>query len=403
MIDFVSIHVKDANPELLFNNPNLVFGSLMNHQTGELIPNRYGNYVSISETRGLKIEITESKNKPLPEVKIMGSLHKFSQGNNYKDFSFTDLERTIQCLREFLQIEPESLCIHQIEFGVNIEPVFQTQFVINQMLSHAGKEYELRDYQNTGYLKRFRRAQFEIKIYDKGNQNKLTERILRVEIKVSRMAYLHNKGIGIKTIADLLNPALYPKLKSLLIEDLNKLIFTDDRINLRQVYKPKDRNFLSEAANPRYWTQLRDKVNRMQFSRQFKRFDLLRRTYAPEDLKGDFIQQVNNKWDSLSKNVTILPLTENSKMLRSDIHLVSNNELLPRHCITCGRDISHQKTGSKYCSEKKFGRSVKSCRNKVSNLKVHEKRFYPGATLFDIDSFLPPALVRLKRNAHNES
>lgn len=64
--------------------------------------------------------------------------------------------------------------------------------------------------------------------------------------------------------------------------------------------------------------------------------------------------------------------------------------------VTCGRDISNQKSKSWYCSELRYGNEVKRCRNKVSNLKVREGRNYPQLTLFNIDEFLSPELQRLK-------
>jgi predicted RNA-binding Zn-ribbon protein involved in translation (DUF1610 family) len=38
-----------------------------------------------------------------------------------------------------------------------------------------------------------------------------------------------------------------------------------------------------------------------------------------------------------------------------------------RVCVSCGRDISHQKAGSKFCSENHYGKQAKRCRNKASN------------------------------------
>lgn len=61
-----------------------------------------------------------------------------------------------------------------------------------------------------------------------------------------------------------------------------------------------------------------------------------------------------------------------------------------RFCQTCGQDISTQKKGSVFCSEKKFGTEAKKCRNINSNPRNNyrrkEQRIYGGGfLLFDIN------------------
>ena len=64
-------------------------------------------------------------------------------------------------------------------------------------------------------------------------------------------------------------------------------------------------------------------------------------------------------------------------------------------CITCGRDISSQKKGSKFCSEMLYGREAKKCRNRDSNPRnnlkmkqdrriIREQKKYSGLTLFPV-------------------
>ncbi len=394
----------NMHPDSLLNNPNLTFSQAINPQTGELIPDRYGNFTRTAETQQLKFSVINSIHHKQTRILIKGSLHKYCKGNNHEDFNIDDLRATIRNLSDLMQTEPEYLIIHQIEFGVNITPAMPTKFFIDQILSHAGKEYELREFNEKGYLKRFRRTQFEVKIYDKGFQYELTDDILRTEIKVTKMDFLHKKGVNIMTVADLLNFAEYPKLKNILNATLQRLIFTDDRIQPKDITSTKDRTLFKEAANPRFWTKLRTIADRMAFSRHLKKIDSIRGKYAPDDLKEIFLQLVANKWDFLFDNVTFLPLTKNDELLRYDTHIVCNNVTpAPRYCLTCGRDITAQKTGSQYCSEKIYGPEVKSCRNEVSNFKKRENGYYPGATLFNIDEMLKPEYLRLKKIAFKHS
>ena len=76
----------------------------------------------------------------------------------------------------------------------------------------------------------------------------------------------------------------------------------------------------------------------------------------------------------------------------SAIKIFKNIEVEERKCFSCGRNISNQKKGSKFCSEKVYGKEAKRCRNVDSNprnnFKQREKRIKNGGLLFEIDSYL---------------
>ena len=46
----------------------------------------------------------------------------------------------------------------------------------------------------------------------------------------------------------------------------------------------------------------------------------------------------------------------------------------PRYCISCGREITRQKSGSLFCSEKLYNKQARQCRNKDSNRRLAIKR-----------------------------
>ncbi|HSH65812.1 MAG TPA: hypothetical protein VLB84_08445, partial [Bacteroidia bacterium] len=71
----------------------------------------------------------------------------------------------------------------------------------------------------------------------------------------------------------------------------------------------------------------------------------------------------------------------------------SNKELITGttiiKCLSCGRNITNQKKGSMFCSEKIYGKEAKKCRNMQSNPKNNylrkETRLYSGGVLFDVN------------------
>ncbi len=62
-----------------------------------------------------------------------------------------------------------------------------------------------------------------------------------------------------------------------------------------------------------------------------------------------------------------------------------------RYCSTCGRDITDQKKGSVFCSEKLYGKQAKKSRNKNSNpknnYKLEEQNLYSGVLLFSVNEY----------------
>ena len=106
---------------------------------------------------------------------------------------------------------------------------------------------------------------------------------------------------------------------------------------------------------------------------------------------------IQSKWKILHGDIPLLPLSQNTDMSHYYIDVSHNKETsTTKQCLTCGRDISNQKSTSKYCSEKLFGREVKRCRNVISNLRRDELKRYPSQTLFDVDQYLSDEYRRWK-------
>lgn len=404
MIDFLSMDIIHTAPALLTSQ--LDFTEPINSVTGEVIPDHYGVFTKTATMGAFQIQIKTYRNSNDSRITIKGSLHKHHSGNyiaegyNYSDFDYFGICNAIHHLCNTLKISPDNFIPHQKEFGLNIPTAIAPYQIIEQIISHKGKEYELRKFNEAGYLIRFNRERYSIKIYDKGLQYDLPDNILRFEIKANKMAYFNCKdfeGCQIVTLADLLNIDIYSKLKNKLLQTLNELIFTDDRVNPKDIIKQKDRAFFKEATNPRFWAKLRRESDSKTFNRQMQRFDSLRVRYAPNDIKNELSLLLDSKFEKLFQNVPFSPQLETLELSTFHTHIVGELRTTnQRDCLTCGRDISGQRPGSNYCSESKHGREVKKCRNKVSNLRVHELRFYPGATLFNVDEFLQPEYRRLK-------
>ncbi len=397
MIDFVSVGIDGRFAEMILANPQIDFNQPVNVDTGELILDEYGAYVYSGNIGNLNVKVRKYQSKRKSKVTMTGSIHKFYLDNNYQDFSFSNLVDVIYQLTQITQIPPKEFTVHQIEFGLNIMSEIPSSLILENIISHNGLEYELKTFNRTGYLKRFERSHFDIKIYDKGRQYHLSQDIIRFELKAKKMQYLHKKDISIQTFVDLMNRAVYNDLGWLLIKAFNELIFTDDRIVSKNIECNVRRSVFNEYSNPRSWNSLRRISYSKKFNRQLKKFREIVQEYSPDNIQETMVNLIQSRWDRLSKDVPILPVSKNQIVSHYYIDVLHKTETsITKQCLTCGRDISNQKSTSKYCSEKLFGREVKRCRNRISNFKRDELNRYPSQTLFDVDQYLSEEYRRWK-------
>ncbi len=423
MFDFNKSSINGIEISELHNNSLLNFLTQVNQKTGELKENvqeaSYSDF-DFSIEKGIFIN-------------IQGSFHKYhNKGlHNYNDFSILDFCRVLCDLHNKFNLNPFLCNLHNIEFGVNVELPFDTNDLLNAIISYKGKEYEKRMYNGKGLLLRFSFQNYELKIYNKGLQygeHTKNKNILRVEIKVKKMEYLHSRNINIHSFADLLNFTEINKLPTLLLTSFNELLIYDKTINTKELNKP-NREILLNGRNPKYWTEIK-KVSKEKFKHKRQRFRKLVFKYGKNNLQTSVYELIKNK---LYKMLNIEP--ENEQIIHSFLKQFSGktypeitafpsepqNTNLPqsttqcskiergiliteikRFCKTCGRDITHQKKGSKFCSEKLYGPEVKKCRNIVSNpwnnYRRKEMKLYSGGgLLFDISTMKIPMYANKKQ------
>ena len=392
MIDFISLELSADAGEFM-NNLNLKFFENRESKTdkGYIIKSR------IYTLENLKIEVVRVSESNGPQIKLSGSLHKYWHQNNWKDYTFSELIESIRELYSLLNIAPYSNRIRCIEFGVNIETKHETKKILNSIISKNGVSPEIRNYMNKGYLKRFNYSQYQVKIYDKSLEYRLDRQIIRFEIKVLKMQFLQSKRIYLNTLEDLTKIETLNQLRVLIENQFKSVQFHDYRIKLNEISNNRDRETLMMFFQENYLETYKANHSKKAFYKRIERFEDLVNKYAPDNLKNELLNQILNKWD-LINSTTILPPLHDDKVLHSYPHIVGNNIVQKvRRCLTCGRDITGQKSNSNFCSEKIFGREVKRCRNIISNLKQHEMRFYSGPLLFDVDQFLKPDLRTLKQ------
>lgn len=385
MIDGVKCSCVGVRSDLWQRNTLLDFGIWVSETTGEVRTRR-----KVAKFQSLQFIISENG-----ACSIAGSLHKFHNGNdtNYNDFSFADLCQTLQSLNRHFGIKLPTAQIHSLEIGVNLELNYKPEIILRNIICHKNKSFDNLSSKGKRWGVICEYEDYTIKLYDKGHQTRIAEigkYILRYEIKLHRQRMV--KPFGISTLADLQSVEKVAPLLGLLIEKLNEIIFFDFKFKSAELSKSKLLAW-KEYSNPNFWKDL----NKKQRYKARQRYEILREKYGCIDWARYCINEVAKKWNELaeSKQEKGRPFPQLSNPMQADEKGTFSNlecelekvacdfskteekkesKKVPRYCISCGRQIDGQKSGSRFCSEKVFGKSAKACRNKDSNKRLAFKR-----------------------------
>jgi hypothetical protein len=394
MFDGIKIIIKDGvTDRKLLNNPALDFTSI-HKETGE-VPTASDR----ANNKGFNYKIVKYKNLTIKvydtgTVLIAGSLHyNYNDGlHNYNQYTLGDVRRTLIKLNDELGINSQTARIQSLEFGVNL-PTDPTPFIKN-LVTHKTNTFNRFDIINSNGKKTLEKGkQFYLKIYDKGLQNRkyINDLILRFEYICRKMELISEHPVY---LSDLLKPEIIERCGCLLEKAYQDLIIKEP-VNLKGL-KIDDRELYLKGTNPNYWNTL----TKQQRCKKKKEFNQLLDLHSTDRIKEKtyqiFIETLQNITTSAEETDYFLTDFEKPLRLLSDHlgnmskgnHTVFNTMT----CITCGRDISNQKAGSKYCSEKTFGKDAKKCRNQNSNKRNNmiRKIHYVESKgiLFPINQFL---------------
>lgn len=384
-------------------------------------------------------------------VSLKGSIHKYhNEGkHNFNDFYVSDVLKVIKELHIEFEINPRTNRINNLEFGVNISVQFNVDKFLLNLIVHNGKYFTVRREKNMTYYE-FVHSNHIVKFYNKGKQYRNTHQIqgeiMRFEVKVMRMEYLHSKGVKIEFLEDLLNTSLYSKLGQILSKNYQEILIYDSSVNV-EALKPKQREFYRLAENYKYWIELIEaytdrkdnpkeyRNKRTYYQRKVKEFKDIQRLHTTDNRIKKVGNLITQKWDELTKvtpeiqqlineylhsekcsNLTDYSNTGKSQKcsnLTPCIYgysatipkggestdnstpngLLDDSTELKRYCISCGKDITHQKGNSKFCSSKYVGYvEAHRCRNADSNkrngLKYKIQRIYSRGVLFEIEPYM---------------
>lgn len=293
MIDFVKIWIKNISPEHFINNPLLDFGQTIKVNTGEIV-----EFPVCAKYGDLDIII---KSESFTEVK--GSLHKqFTGGLNWDNFNFENVNDVVVTMCNDLGLMPDNCRIVNLEFGVNVILPFSPEHLLKRLISFKkGESFSVMKTQ-TGKKIGFKcfQTQYGVKIYDKKYQYKLSENVIRFEVKVTTMEFLN----PICKLSDLLQIETFRQLQRRLIEIFDFVLITDQSIQETQLNATEKKIFY-KGVNPKFWETLHD-TDRKKYFYYLKRFKKLQNKYGTENYHSILRELIVLKSNVLLKNSDVL-------------------------------------------------------------------------------------------------
>lgn len=320
-------------------------------------------------------------------LQLAGSIHKYwNGGTNETDFPFSDVVRAIKKFCKEFALHPSFVFVKNLEFGVNLHIEINASELMEQIVCFNGKQ-PLRPYQNEPncYFIEFEKQDYYFKVYDKGKQAREvwklpnTPNTLRMEVKGMNSRFLMKCG-NVSTLADLMQKQNLQALGLKFAKITTGLVFDDDTITTKQLTK-HERKLYKELSNPRSWKKYQGNTDST-FNNKKQRFKTLVERKGSRAIYSTISKAISDKIIALSKN----------KKLANFLPNYSKYSAKPRHCLTCGKDISHQHQNSKFCGEKYVGEKMAhQCRNRDSNERNNWKRkmekLKRRGLLFDIEPY----------------
>src|SRR5690606_4666490 len=127
--------------------------------------------------------------------------------------------------------DPSQMVFQNIELGVNAVLDFNPAKYIDGLLYHKGEMFQ---YSHRHNLAQAVHQRFIFKIYNKGLQYGMPEKVLRVELKILKMEEI--KYLGLRTLADV-NMATIKRAETLLLRRFDEISHYDYTIDKESLSK----------------------------------------------------------------------------------------------------------------------------------------------------------------------
>ena len=193
-------------------------------------------------------------------LSIENSLNKFLHGNNFTDFTLSEIQSSIEKVENILKIPSNEFRLIRIELGLNVLSVKQLYEYFSLYRSNS---YENMRSGKTIYGRKFYLTDFNVKAYNKLVEMQLNpnsfsindrdysndKKLNRFEIEYKRMREL--KACGLIMLSDLMNKDVMEKVMHRAMEKF-KVIEMSKKYDY-SLLTSRERELLFAGKNPDFW------------------------------------------------------------------------------------------------------------------------------------------------------
>lgn len=246
-----------------------------------------------TEYKNLYLQIRNEK------LYVSNSLHKLYKGNNYSDFSYSEIVESIDIIEEITGIKPTKFTVSRLEFGLNISVKLNVYTLLDCIKTYKKRYGFMSTIEgNKTHAKSCTVNEATLKVYNKTfqvkNVDKVTipENILRIEI-----VYQKNRVIpNIQTLEDLRNPQRLIGL----VERMKKIIgcITIEGEKDFSNVKKEDRALYFAGLNSDFW-KVEKTMNKDKGKSKKKTFDRLCSEVTQVSYKEEIMHSIDEKFNQL--------------------------------------------------------------------------------------------------------
>jgi len=277
-VDFIKAQVIGLSVSNFINNPML--SEPISIYSGELLTKTIYKY------KNLSIKIFVNNNR----IEFSGSLHTFYNNglHNHNDFGKTQFKIAINRLYSELNIKPKNLYLLHLEWGFNIKPPRDSNYIIDSLIQHKSVNKTVSiDCKIEGKYSQFKHSDFILKIYNKSQQFKLNSELLRIEIKQTNWSKYRLKGI--RTLNDFINTDGSIFFNELLKQWERVIFFDIDNSKIDGYYKYQTTTF---------WNELRQNYSNKTFKYHFDKLKELNKEIG-HNTQSSIIKALQDKGNEL--------------------------------------------------------------------------------------------------------
>ncbi len=242
------------------------------------------------ELNGFQIIINSNK------IVIRNSIHNMHKGNNYTDFSNSELRSAIKTIEDMTGVKAYNFELHRLEFALNIlcPELTSAKYALIEELKRA----KFRDMMNGSkvYGRKCFFSEYSFKIYDKSQQVYMKDRV-RIPQNIVRVEKMFRKQRQIK-FATKLSDLLDKNVSSLIYNDFNKTlqkVIVQDDYDYSTLSKDEKR-LIFAGKNPSYWQQSKHDDN---YSYLLHKYNQLLNSLNTSNVKIALLERCDKKFFQL--------------------------------------------------------------------------------------------------------